>query len=197
MGRASASQLQMQAQPLKESSHAGQQRLSISRHRPDLGCRDSEDIAFLPPMGQGGEGFFQFGVNVEFPLQLLGDFEVPGFFQMDFYPCPFEIDGLLDVSLDCGPEACHFGDTAEAKLPGRLHVLADSEQQFFRVSQQSAFEKHQGDVCVEPLNEEDVPVLKRVAGLAPLDSLSESAALRDLSQGLRFLRVLVARMLHG
>ncbi len=48
-------------------------------------------------------------------------------------------------------------------------MLADSEQQFFRVSQQSAFEKHQGDVCVEPLNEEDVPVLKRVAGLAPLD----------------------------
>jgi hypothetical protein len=162
-----------------------------------FGSGDLEDVAFLSARRQGGEGLFQGGVRVEFSLQLVGDLEVGGFSEGDSCAGFFEVDGLLDVRLDGGLEACNLGDRLEAKLTRSLHVFADAGEQIPGVLQESAFEKHEGNVFVEALNERDVLFFMHVTGLAPLDFLGEAAALQDFLQGLRLLRVLVARVLHG
>jgi hypothetical protein len=75
-------------------------------------------------------------------------------------------------------------------------MFSDSGKDFVRVLQESAFEKEQGHVIVEPLDENNILVPEHEARFAPFDLLDETATPGDLLQGRGFLGVLVPWVLH-
>ena len=85
----------------------------------------------------------------------------------------------------------HVVDRGEPDAASRARVRPLLLEHASRVVQQGALEEHQGEEVVHLLEDDDVPALVAVAGLAPLDLLGQPAAEQDRPQLGHLLRPLL------
>lgn len=141
-----------------------------------------EDVASLASGGEGFEGGFEGLVLVEFGLEFLRDFEVFGFFELDFQAGFFVFDGRLDEGLDGVFGFGDFLEGSESELAGGLHVLGGLDEVVLGVFEEGAFEEHEGDVVFEGLDDGYVASFKGVAGLAPFEFFGDRAGEEGLAE---------------
>ena len=106
-----------------------------------FGVGEVEEVGALAAGGEGVEGGFEFGGLVEGGLEFLGDGEVGGFFEWDFFAGGFDGDGLVDVGFEGFGEGFDFLGAGEADLAGGLDVFGLLDEDFFWVLQEGAFEE--------------------------------------------------------
>ena len=140
------------------------------------------DVRPLPTGCQLGEGRLQPGIGGEPGLELLGHLEVLRPFHLDLPPGALVRDSLAQIGLHGFLELGHFLHAREPDLPRGLHVPGLLDEDRFRVLEQRALGKQDGAIFLEAVDESDVPAVKHVAGLAPLQLFLEPGREKDLPE---------------
>jgi hypothetical protein len=157
-----------------------------------------EKIRSPPPRGQRVKSGFQIRKLVELRLQFFGNPEFLTLFEIHFQAGLLNRNGLPDIFFQNAFHGIDLPNIGEANLAGRLDVFRLPEQDPMGVVQQGAFKEQKRAVFFKSVDQNDILILKGVAGNAPLQFFGQRAVKKNAPQlfkfFLPFLRLLQKRI---
>lgn len=120
-----------------------------------LGGVEVEEVGALAAGGEGGEGFVERGVFVEFGLQLFGD-GLGGGFVLRLHSCLFVFDGGEEEGFEVGLQGFDFLHAGEGDVAPGLGVFAGFLEECAGIVKEGAVAEHEAAVVFEAADEDEI-----------------------------------------